>query len=83
MIFQPYRDLEAGDIQSLKSQWRDQESNPGPLAPQAKSTTTTLPRLPPAHDNERQQDFNPRPLNHEYHGQNFKVKVTRSKIMVP
>ena len=26
--FQPYRDLEEGDNQSLKFQWRDRESNP-------------------------------------------------------
>ena len=32
-IFQPYRDLEAGDNQSLKSKWWGRESNPGPLAP--------------------------------------------------
>ena len=32
----------AGDNQSLKSQRRDRESNHGPLAPQAKSLTTTL-----------------------------------------
>ena len=37
-VFQSYRDLEAGDNQSLKFKWRDRESNPGPLAPQAKST---------------------------------------------
>ena len=34
-VFQPYRDLEAGDDQSLKFKWRGGESNPGPLAPQA------------------------------------------------
>ena len=34
-VFQPYRDLEAGDNQSLKFKWRGGESNPGPLAPQA------------------------------------------------
>ena len=39
-VFQPYRDLEAGDNQSLKFKWRGRESNPGPLAPQAKSLTT-------------------------------------------
>ena len=33
-------DLEAGDNQSLKFKWRDRESNPGTLAPQAKSLTT-------------------------------------------
>ena len=32
-IFQPYRDLEAGDNKFLKSQRWDQESNLGPLAP--------------------------------------------------
>ena len=42
-VFQPYRDLEAGDNQSLKFKWRDRESNPGPLAPQAKSLTTRPP----------------------------------------
>ena len=31
-----YRDLEARDNQSLKFKWRGQESNPEPLAPQAK-----------------------------------------------
>ena len=36
-VFQPYRDLEAGDNQSLKFKWRAGESNPGPLAPQTKS----------------------------------------------
>ena len=45
-VFQPYRDLEAGDNQSLKFKWRCGESNPGPLAPQAKSLTT---RPPPLH----------------------------------
>ena len=35
-LFQPYRDLEAGDNQSLKFKWRGGESNPGSLAPQAK-----------------------------------------------
>ena len=45
-IFQPYRDFEAGDNQSLKFKWRGGESNPGPLAPQAKSLTT-LTRPPP------------------------------------
>ena len=34
-VFQPYRDLEAGDDQSLKCKRRGGESNPGPLAPQA------------------------------------------------
>ena len=28
--FQPYRELDAGDNQSLKFKWRDRESNPGP-----------------------------------------------------
>ena len=47
VVFQPYRDLqlEAGDNQSLKK-WRRRESNPGPLAPQAKSFTTRPPPLP-------------------------------------
>ena len=44
-IFQPYRDLEAGDNQSLKSKWQDGESNPGPLAVQAKSLSTIPPLL--------------------------------------
>ena len=42
-VFQPYRDLEAGDNQSLKFKWRGRESNPGPLAPQAKRLTTWPP----------------------------------------
>ena len=48
-IFQPYLDLEAGDNQSLKIQVAMsacRESNPGPLAPQAKSLTTQPPLLP-------------------------------------
>ena len=45
-IFQPYRDLEAGDNQSLKFKCRSRESNPGPLAPQAKSLTTRPLPLP-------------------------------------
>ena len=45
-VFQPYRDLKAGDNQSLKIKWRERESNPGPLAPQAKSLTTRPPPLP-------------------------------------
>ena len=44
-VFQPYRDLEAGDNQSLKFKWQGGESNPGPLAPQAKSLTTRPPPL--------------------------------------
>ena len=44
-VFQPYRDLEAGDNLSLKFKWRDRESNLGPLAPQAKSLTTRPPPL--------------------------------------
>ena len=44
-VFQPYRDLEAGDNQSLKFKLRNLESNPGPLAPQAKSLTTRPPPL--------------------------------------
>ena len=44
--FQPYRDLKAGDNQSLRFKWRDRESNPGPFAPQAKSFTTRPPPLP-------------------------------------
>ena len=45
-VFQPYRDLEAGDDQYLKLKWRGGESSPGPLAPQAKSLTTGPPPLP-------------------------------------
>ena len=45
-VFQPYRDLEAGDNQSLKFKGRGGELNPGPLAPQAKSLTTRPPPLP-------------------------------------
>ena len=45
-VFQPYRNLEAGDNQSLKFKLRDLVSNPGPLAPQAKSLTTRPPPLP-------------------------------------
>ena len=45
-VFQPYRDLEAGDDQSLKFKWRDRESNPRSLAPQAKSLTTRPPPFP-------------------------------------
>ena len=45
-IFQPYRDLEAGDNQSLKTKWRGQVFTPGHLAPQAKSLTTRPPLLP-------------------------------------
>ena len=45
-VFQSYRDLEAGDNQSLKFEWRDRESNPGPLAPQAKRLTSRPPPLP-------------------------------------
>ena len=39
-VFQPYRNLKAGDNQSLEFKWRGRESNPRPLAPQAKSLTT-------------------------------------------
>ena len=46
VVFQPYRDLEAGDNQSLKFKWQGGESNPGPLAPQAKSLTARPPQLP-------------------------------------
>ena len=45
-VFQPYLDLETGDNQSLKFKWRGRESNPGTLAPQAKSLTTRPPLLP-------------------------------------
>ena len=44
-VFQPYRNLKAGDNQSLKFKWRGRESNPGPLAPQAKSLTNRPPLL--------------------------------------
>ena len=46
VVFQPHRDLEAGDNQSLKFKWRGGESNPGPLVPQAKILTTQPPLLP-------------------------------------
>ena len=45
-VFQPYRDFEAGDNQSLKFKWRGGESNPGPLDLQAKSLTTQPTPLP-------------------------------------
>ena len=45
-VFQPYRQLEAGDNQSLNFKWRGGESDPGSLAPQAKSLTTRPPPLP-------------------------------------
>ena len=35
-----------GRFQSLKFKWRGGESNPGPLAPEAKSLTTRPPPLP-------------------------------------
>ena len=44
-VFQPYRDLEAGDNQSLKFKWRGGELNPEPFARQAKSLTTRPPLL--------------------------------------
>ena len=44
-LFHSYWDLEAGDNQSLTSQWWDLCSNPVPLAPQAKSLTTKPPIL--------------------------------------
>ena len=44
-IRKSYRDLEAGDNQSLKFKWRVRESNPSPLAPQAKSLTNRPPLL--------------------------------------
>ena len=40
VVFEPYRDLEAGDNQSLKFKWRGGESNTRPLALQAMSLTT-------------------------------------------
>ena len=45
-IFQPYVDLEAGDNQSLKIQVARPGIEAGPLAPQAKSSTTRSPLLP-------------------------------------
>ena len=39
--FQSYRNLEAGETQSLKFKMQDQEWNPGSLAPQS----TSLPML--------------------------------------
>ena len=45
-LFQWYHDLEAGDNQSLKFKWRDRESKPSPLAPQAKNLTIRPPPLP-------------------------------------
>ena len=42
-IFQSYHDLETGDTQSLKSQWRDPGSSLGSLAEEAKSLPTTPP----------------------------------------
>ena len=45
-VFQPYRNLVAGDNQSLKFKCCDRESNPVPLAPQAKGLTTRPPQLP-------------------------------------
>ena len=48
-VFQPYRDLESGENQTLKFKGRDRESNPGPLAPQAKSLTTRPVPLPMLH----------------------------------
>ena len=45
-VFQPYRELEAVDNQSLKFEWRGRESNPGPLALEAKSLTTRSTALP-------------------------------------
>ena len=49
-VFQLYRDLEAGDNQSLKFKcWggESNDSNPGPIALQAKSLTTRPPLFPP------------------------------------
>ena len=40
VVFQLYRDLEAGDNKSLIFKWRGVKSNPGPLAPQAKNLAT-------------------------------------------
>ena len=42
-IFQPYRDLQAGDTQSLKLLLRDRESNPGPLLRKLDHNTTAAP----------------------------------------
>ena len=48
MVFQPYRDLEAGDKVpfSENSSGEAGNRNPGPLAPQAESLTTRTPLLP-------------------------------------
>ena len=46
-VLQPYRDLEAENNLSLKGKWRGGESNPGPLAPQAKSCSINDIRLSP------------------------------------
>ena len=46
-IFQPYISTLKQEITNLwKIKWRGRESNPGPLAPQAKSLTTRPPPLP-------------------------------------
>ena len=46
-VLQPYRDLEAGDNQSLKFKWRSRRGiELRPLAPQAKSLNTRPPPLP-------------------------------------
>ena len=44
-LFQPYRDLEAGDNKSLKILVERPGIEPGPLALQAKSLTTRQPPL--------------------------------------
>ena len=46
VVFQPYRDLEAGHNQSLKIQVARPGFEPGPLDTQAKSLTTQPPLLP-------------------------------------
>ena len=46
VVFQPYCDVGAGYNQSLIFKWWGRESNPGPLAPQAKNLTTRSPPLP-------------------------------------
>ena len=56
VVFQSYRDLEAGDNKSLKFKWRDRESNPGPLTPQAKSLTTRPLPLPTASGEKKSQN---------------------------
>ena len=48
-MFQSHCDLEAGDTESLKLNWQNQRSNPGPLALalQVRVSTTAPPLLNP------------------------------------